>query len=334
MVPRDADDNSPSSHDAHTADEVQFLVRGLQQLAMDPHAEVPAGFHAAVMAKAQALPLPRTPLRTRVRERLTVWAPVLAVGLLLSLGVHVWQGIRALVPKPSDISQTAARSLEDRTTASPVAIYYFQAQMQPTAALGAVVAARPVPQVPRPVVGFTLHEARPTFVRIGILYADTLAALQSGAVELARQRLDVLLPMVTSLQAPPVLAHSLQATQTVLQRASPAEAAVAQLLALFEPLYAAAYPTDPAARVLFRTGAWLENLALAAAVGDQAAVRQAETAQAVQDALRALHVPDAVLETLEQLRVLVARPSLTAADLRAIQALVTTLQQQLSGGAP
>jgi hypothetical protein len=54
----------------------------------------------------------------------------------------------------------------------------------------------------------------------------------------------------------------------------------------------------------------------------------------VLDALRALHVPDAVLETLELLRVLVARPSLTAADLRAIQALVTTLQQQLSGGAP
>ena len=119
-------------------------------------------------------------------------------------------------------------------------------------------------------------------------------------------RLDVLTQAVTSLQAPPVLANYLREMQTVLQRQSPADATVAQFVALFEPLYAAVYATDPTAApwVLFRAGAWLENLALAAAVGDQTAVRQAQAVQAVHEALRPLHVPDAVLNALEQLRVL------------------------------
>jgi hypothetical protein len=169
-----------------------------------------------------------------------------------------------------------------------------------------------------------------------MLYADTLAALQSGASEAAQQRLDVLIQVVTSLQAPPVLAHYLREMQTVLQRQAPVDPIAAQFVALFEPLYAAVYATDPtaAAWILFRASAWLENLALAAAVGDQTAVRQAQAVQAVHEALRPLHVPDAVLRRLEQLRVLVARQSMTPQDLHAIQTLVETIQQQLSGGTP
>jgi hypothetical protein len=336
MAHGNADNDHIPLPDAHPAHEVRFLVRGLRQLAIDPHAEVPAEFHGTVMAKAQALPLPRKRRQEQVWERLTAWTPVFAVGLLLSLGVHVWQGIRALGPHPSGTHQRAERLLEEHTASGPLSIYQFQVQLQPATALGAVVAARPVPPVPRTLVGFTPHTARPTFVRLGILYADALAALQSGAVEAARHRLDVLTQVVVSLQAPPVLSHYLREMQTVLHRPPPADPMVAQFVALFEPLYASVYATDPtsAAWVLFRTGAWLENLALAAAVGDQAAVRQAPAVQAAHDALRPLHVPDAVLHALAQLRGLVAREPVMAQDLRAIQTLVDTLQQQLGGGAP
>ena len=55
--------------DAHTANEVRFLARGLQQLSIDPQAEVPADFHATVMAKARALPLPRPRWRERLHDR-------------------------------------------------------------------------------------------------------------------------------------------------------------------------------------------------------------------------------------------------------------------------
>jgi hypothetical protein len=329
------DDDSIPFRDAHMAQEARFLMRGLRQLAIDPQAEVPADFHATVMAKARALPLPRKRLRERLREWLTVWAPVFAVGLLVSLGVHVWQGLRPEGSRPPGVHQGAERPLGDPGTTGPLPTYQFQVRMQHTPALG-VVAARPVPPVPRAMVGFTPVAARPAFVRLGILYADTLAALQSGAVEAARHRLDVLIQTLTSLQAPPVLSHYLREMQTVLQRQPPADPTAVQFVALFEPLYQAVYATEPnaAAWVLFRAGAWLENLALAATVGDQTAVRQAQAVQSVQEALRPLHMPDAVLEALTQLQSLVARQPLTAQDLRAIQTLVDTIQEQLSGGSP
>src|SRR5205823_6046669 len=159
---------------------------------------------------------------------------------------------------------------------------------------------------------------------------DTLAALQSGAVEAAEPRLRHLTQAVTSLQAPPALAQYLRERQAVLQH-QPPDHTTAQFVALFEPLYAQVYATDPsaAAWVLFQAGAWLENLSLAAALGDQGALQQAPVVQSLHDALRPLNVPDAVLNALEHLRALVARQPMTAEDLRAIQTLADTIKQQL-----
>jgi hypothetical protein len=168
-------------------------------------------------------------------------------------------------------------------------------------------------------------------VRIGILYADVLAALQSGTVEAAEDRLRLLTRAVTSLQAPPALAQYLREIQTMLQRLPP-DNATAQFVALFEPLYAQVYATDStaAAWVLFQAGAWVENLSLAAAVGDQQAIRQAQVVQSLHDALRPLNVPDAVLKALKQLHGLVARSPMTVEDLRAMQILIETIKAQLS----
>jgi hypothetical protein len=82
--------------------------------------------------------------------------------------------------------------------------------------------------------------------------------------------------------------------------------------------------------VLFQAGAWIENLSLAAAVGDQTAVRQEQAVRSLHESLRPLNVPPAVLDALEQLRALMARQSLTAGDLSALQALVETVKIQLS----
>jgi hypothetical protein len=85
-----------------------------------------------------------------------------------------------------------------------------------------------------------------------------------------------------------------------------------------------------AAWVLFQAGAWVENLSLAAAAGDQTAVRQASVVQSLHDALRPFKVPDAVLDALQQLHDRVARQPVTAEDLRAIQTLADTIMHQLS----
>src|SRR5262245_49451673 len=205
MADNTAYDDSAAFRDAQTAHEVRFLIRGLHQLAPDPHAEVPADFHATVMARARALPLPRPRLWDQTRERLAVWAPALAAALVLSLGVHVWQGLRGLGPQPPDTPQMVAQPLAGPSVVGPAPLYQFQAQLLPTTALEALVTARPVPQLSPAMVGFMFHPPRSTFVRMGILYADTLAVLQSGAVEVAKDRLDRLTQAATSLQAPPAL---------------------------------------------------------------------------------------------------------------------------------
>src|SRR5262249_3397191 len=325
-------DDSAAFRDAQIAHEVRFLIRGLYQLAPDPHAKVPADFHATVMARARALPLPRPRLWDQTRERLTVWAPALAVALVLSLGVHVWQGLRGLGPQPPGTLQMAAQPLAAPSVVRPAPIYQFQAQLLPPTVLGALVTARPVPQLPRALVGFTSYSPRSTFVRMGIPYTDTLAVLQSGAVEAARDRLDLLTQAVTSLQAPPALAQYLGEMQSMLQRQPSTDHTMAQLVALFEPLYAQVYATDPtaAAWVLFQTGAWAENLSLAAAAGAQEALRQAPMVQALHDALRPLNAPDAVLDALQQLHNRVAHQPVTTQELRAIQTLADTITHYLS----
>ena len=118
----------------------------------------------------------------------------------------------------------------------------------------------------------------------------------------------------------------------MLQRQLPSPLTAAQFVALFEPHYTTVYATDPstAAWVFFRAGTWLENLSLAAAVGDQTAVRQAQAVSAVQEALHMLAVPESVLDALTQLRTFMERQPMMAEDLRTIQTLVDTIAQQLS----
>jgi hypothetical protein len=333
MVHRNDYDESTPIRDARTAQDVRFLMRGLRQMAVDPQAEVPADFHAAVMSRVRAQPLPRKRLQDWVGERLTVWAPVFAIGLLLSLGVHVWQGIRPFWPRQSAMPQTAEMPLGSHGIAGPLPTYQFQRAMQRPQQLAVVVVARESPKVPTAMVGFTPQVTRSTFVRLGTLYADTLAALAGGAVEAAVQRLEGLRQTLLSIQAPAALPQYLGEMQVLLQRQPSESATWAQFVALFEPLYEEVYAKDATAErwVLFQTGAWLENLSLAAATDDQAALRQAPAVQSLSDALRQLNVPPDVLAALARLRGLLARQPLSDQDMRAIQSVLQSLQKTLHG---
>lgn len=327
MRPPRADNEATPFPEAHADPALRFLMRGLHQLAVDPHAAVPEDFHAAVLTRARQLPVPHPRLRAWLRARLTIWAPVLAVGLLVSLGGHVWQGFRALSSPVARVSQVTAPRRE-----SPWPLAHFQEQLQHAPGLGALVAARPFPPVPRALVGFTPHASRSTFVQIGRLYADAVAALHGGAGEVARPRLEALLQALTNVQAPPVFVQYVREMLRLLSSQTAGDPTNAQWLALFEPLYEGVYARDPAAAawVFFQTGAWLENLALAATADDPVAVRQAQVVQALSTALRPLRVPDTVLEALEQMRVVMTQQPLTSQDLRTIQTLLDLSQQHLS----
>jgi hypothetical protein len=263
------------------------------------------------------------------------WATACAVLLGVSLGVNVWWSMRPSGARLPSTRQSAERTPDAHSVPGGLQIYRFQAGMQHTAEVGRLIAARPVPQEPTTVVGFTPQVERTAFVRMGVLYAEILGALRAGAVEDAEQRLKLLVQMATRSQVPRALPQYLRLVQTALQ-SRPTEADIlVRFLALFEPLYADAYatPAPVAAEViLFQAGAWLESMALAAASGDGAAVRHGGASIGVlRQALTQFHMPPEVLEGLQRLHERTAHPVVTEQDFQAVHTLVQQIQAVLGG---
>jgi hypothetical protein len=223
---------------------------------------------------------------------------------------------------------------DDPSTAGRLSTYRFQVGMPRAKELGTFVAAHSTLRESPAVVGFTPQAARATFFRIGTLYAEALAALQSGTVAAAAPRLDVLVRALATVQAPRPLAQYLREMQTVLQSQRYTGEEVALFLALFEPLYEDAYvrTTTREGWLLFRAGTWLENLLLAAAAGDPMALQQGGGVLAdIHRTLTRLQAPSEVLETLARLHRLVTTLPLTDQDMGTIRILVQELQGMLGG---
>jgi hypothetical protein len=166
---------------------------------------------------------------------------------------------------------------------------------------------------------------------MGILYAEACATLSSGDVEGTLQRLDLLVRTLASVQAPSILPRYLHQLRTALQSQQSPEQDIT--LALFEPLYDDAYAgvDTREQRLLFRVGAWLENISLAAAAGDPTALRRGGVAvEEVRSVFATLGVPQQTLAALARLQHLVMQPTLTAGDMRVIRTLTQEIQEQVS----
>ena len=261
------------------------------------------------------------------------WAVALAMVLVVSVGLNVWGGLRAFGPHPAGTPQGAHTSVGDLGSAWHLRTYWFQVGIARATALGAFVAAHPALPEPPAVRGFTPQAVRTAYFRMGTWYAEAVAALQGGALEGAAPRLDLLIQTLASVQAPHALPQYLRALETLLQRRQYEAAVLARFLALFEPLYEDAYARNDRAEglLLFRAGAWVANLALAAAAGDREAVRQAgEVVEACRRTLIQLHAPQEALAALAALHSLVASRTLSDQEISAIQALIKNIQGRLS----
>ena len=285
----------------------------------------------------QVSPRLQAQVRARIEQRQTrwqrwlgllplqspAWAVAWAMVLVLSVAMNFWWGVgrfTASAPEPSSPAwpMSAARLVRQL---KPLQEGEIKALAQAT--FGSQVAA----------LGFAPQDARLTFFRLGTLYTNALAALQGGAVEVARQRLTVLVRALEDIQAPPVLAAYLQELQTLLQSGRYRREEQTAFLGLFEPLYEDAYrqPNAVPVAALFQVGAWLENMALASRVGDTAALRQGATVQHIQRVLRQLGAPREVLEALSRLHALVRAPEMTPTALQTVHTLVMDLQRMLGG---
>jgi hypothetical protein len=169
------------------------------------------------------------------------------------------------------------------------------------------------------------------YFRLGTGYAETLALLQSDHRARAAQRVAGLIETLLQVQAPAELVAYLQAVQALLQSPHTTDGVPVPFLAAFEPLYEAAYTTANAAEGLtyFQLGTWLVNLSLAAAMSDQAALRQGPIIQRLRHTLTQYGAAPGVLDSLARLHHLMTQPILTDQEMHQIHALVQELQRLL-----
>ena len=309
------------------------LRHWFQTLGPPPPGPVPPNLHVKVRARIAQHQARRGVFPWLPSMASPAWAVALAMVLVVSVGLNVWWGLRAFGPHPAGTPQGAHTSVGDLGSAWHLRTYWFQVGIARATALGAFVAAHPALPEPPAVRGFTPQAVRTAYFRMGTWYAEAVAALQGGALEGAAPRLDLLIQTLASVQAPHALPQYLRALDTLLQSQQYEAVDMARFLALFEPLYEDAYARTARAEglLLFRAGVWVENLALAAAAGDRAAVRQAgEVVEACRRTFIELHAPQEVLEALARLRALVARRALSDEEISAIQALVQDIQRLLS----
>lgn len=317
MQPNDAEDDAARPHsNAASQRDAHLLIHGLRQLAVDTDTEMSPDLHARLMARVQALPPLRQPFWRRWQSWGTQWAPVLAVGLLLSLGGNLWWGIQ-----------------ETRTPVSvmalPLRTWQFQQQLIRSTVVGAVLPTESDVQG----YGLAPLPVQALFVRLGTGYAETLALMQSGQQGRIAQHMATLMHILETTQAPDVLAAYLRALQTLGNDPQYTNAMLTQLLALFESLYEEAYAQQSEgseALLLFRLGAWLATLELAVQAGDPAALHQEQAVQYFRHALAHLDVQPTVLEAFERLHRYITRPTMDAQDRVAMRTLVQTLQRTLS----
>src|SRR5262249_33217147 len=156
----------------------------------------------------------RLPIWTWLARRtVPAWTAVVAAGLLLVLGVQLWYGLQQGRPLLPGAHQAQPMALDILSAAHRPHTYRFQAALRHAATLGPLIAARPVLSAPPPAVGFTPQATRTAYIRMGLLFAEAVAALHGGAIEASTPRLDVLLQTLTTVQAPPTLTQYLRVMQ-------------------------------------------------------------------------------------------------------------------------
>ena len=300
------------------------ITHWFEALGPPPPGAAPPHLQAKVRARLAQRQAQRGPGAWLSLLGLPTWGLVLAAGLVLSLGLNVWWGLHTW--------GTPGARQEASDTAQRLHIAQFQHQIQHAQALGTFVAAHSALSTPPIIVAFTPQAARTAFVRLGTLYAEALATLASGDVEATARRLDGLSQTLAQVQAPPALAQYLRTVHTLLQGQQAAREEVATVLALFEPLYEDAYAEAKSLEPirLLRAGAWLENLSLAAAARDAAALRHGAAAlEEVHSTLTRVHAPPEVLAALARVQRLLTQPALMEDDLRTIHTVVQDIQERL-----
>jgi hypothetical protein len=310
--------------------EARELLRLFAAVRPAQEKQAPPDFRVKVLNRIEQRRARRGFLAGVTRLLTPAWVPVLAAGLLLSLSANVWLGFWAPAQRAHGDRQVATTSLTDRGSEALVTAYRFQAGIKSDTALDTLVASHSVIEEQAVTLGFAAKPERSRFFISGILYAETLAALRSNNLDLAAQRLQTLEKELGDLQVPRALPLYVSEMRPLLENRRYTGDVFGEFLSLVEPLYAvSAGGTDTDGLTLFRAGAWVENMVLAAAAGDRAALRQGHTVQYLHRELKKLNAPKGVFDALEQLSGIMAKQDMTDRDVKEVLKLVKKMQTLL-----
>ncbi len=295
--------------------EARALIRLLEMSRPREALRAPPDFRLKVLSKIE-----NTPSRLGVFAWLNAalgpgWVPALTAALLvLSLGVNVWLGARALGPS------------EVQTVRVPAPAHAFQENINlgKGGDLGALVTAQGAQAGPV-AYGFAGKSTPQQSFLLGTLYAEALAYVRSGDIEVATQRWQAMDQALAQAQEPlRSYRHNMQAW---LEQSPPALERFQALLPLFETafeLYAERLEHQMLPR--FQAGAWMTNMRLAAAAGDAQGLRHGAE---VDYFLSRLDAPKGVEDRLTRLGELLAKQNLSERDIKTVDKLVKKMQQIL-----
>jgi hypothetical protein len=207
----------------------------------------------------------------------------------------------------------------------------FQASIKSEKDLGALVAGLSTIGKQDTAFAFAGKSEPAKFFTMGSLYAEALAYLQGNNPDLAAKRLEAIEKEFVNLQAPSSLYNYLSKTRNMLVSGRYGPDVVGEFLALFQPLCEDfAKSRGEAQLTLFRAGSWLVDMSLTAAAGDRALLKQADKVQYFSQEMKRLNAPKGVMEALNKLTSLAAKPQLTDGDVNDILKLVQEIQTILA----
>ncbi|ETX01769.1 MAG: hypothetical protein ETSY1_06135 [Candidatus Entotheonella factor] len=293
--------------------EARDLIRLLEMSRPQKELRAPPDFRLKVLNKIHQAPARRGLLAWLSFDFAPTWAPALTAALLvLSLGVNVWFGTRALGPTEAPAIQV------------PVQAHAFQKDIRQDADLGALVAAQETGTELKS-YGFADKAAHEKSFLLGTFYAEALAYARSGDIDAARQRWQTL-DQALSQTAEPLLSYR-RNMQEWLQQEPPAWASFQALLPLFEPAFVIYVEDDNQQTLpLFRAGAWMTNMRLAAEAGDVDGLRRGNAAAYF---LAHLNAPKGVEEGLKRLDEWMAQKTLSEREIKMVIKTVKKMQQIL-----
>ena len=298
------------------------IRRWFEGLGPPPEQQAPTHLQAKVRARILHQQRPAGFIAWMSRFGHPVWATVLAAVLVLSLSANLWWGLEDFTRKHP--------AVVDRESAW--AVYPFLAQLPRNEVLQTAVAARAAIEPEWIGRGFVSGEdPRVAFFRMGTLYADASAALHSQLSDAAEAHLRRLIEALRRAQAPTILLAYLHEIMAWIQHSSYTEAELMQLLALFEPLYTAAYggQDDGQAVSVFQIAAWLENLVLALDARAHIPQQQPAILDIYLDALLRFRAPTTVIDAFKQIRTLVTQTAMSQAERRQLRRAIETIQHLL-----